>query len=169
MGSLLQKRIRVVQDHFLYLHGGLLDEGNGRKSLLPKDSELKTKNCYDAPCKSSLIAKLNKVAKDQKLTFGHDEKHLPDKSWIVKMLGHLLPSDEIFEKDYVPPPVKKKKDEPKVISLPSRFLKGLPTKPISKRRSRVRLKLTMEGNKKIKELRAKEKKEALRIEIEMEK
>jgi len=135
------------------------------KVYCPKDSELNSKNWYAAPCKSSLIAKLKKVAKDQKLSFGHDEKHLPDKSWIVKMLGHLLPADEIFDKDYVPPPINKKKDEPKVISLPSRFLKGLPTKPISKRRLRVRLKLTMDGNKKVKELSAKEKKDALRIEI----
>jgi hypothetical protein len=49
------------------------------KVYCPKDSELKTMNCYAAPWKSYLNSKLNKVAKDQKLTFGFDERHLPDK------------------------------------------------------------------------------------------
>jgi hypothetical protein len=52
--------------------------------------------------------------------------------------------------------------------MPSGFLKGLPSKPINKRRSRVRLKVTQDGTKKIKELRLKEKKDALRIELEID-
>ena len=42
------------------------------------------------------------------------------------MLGMMSLKDEIFAKDYVPPPVRAKKEEPKVISMPSGFLKGLP-------------------------------------------
>ena len=85
------------------------------------------------------------------------------------MLGMLKPQDEIFSKDYVPPPVRVKKDEPKVISIMQGFFKGLPQKQISKSNSRVRLKVTQNARKKVKELRLKEKKDALRLEIEMEK
>ena len=84
------------------------------------------------------------------------------------MLGMLKPSDEIFAKDYVPPPIRIKKEEPKVISVSQGFLKGLPVKPISKSNSRVRLKVTQNAKIKAKELRLKSKKDELRLEIEME-
>ena len=55
------------------------------------------------------------------------------------ILGILNSKDEIFAKDYVPSPVRMMKEEPKVINMPSGFLKGLPSKPITKKSSRVRL------------------------------
>jgi len=45
---------------------------------------------------------------------------------MVMMLGMINPKDEIFAKDYVPPPIRAKKEDPKVINMPSGFLKGLP-------------------------------------------
>ncbi len=52
--------------------------------------------------------------------------------------------------------------------MPQNFLKGLPIKRHAKRRSRVRLQITKNAVSKIKELRLKEKKDALKLEIEME-
>jgi len=88
---------------------------------------------------------------------------------MVLVLGHLSAKDEIFSKDYVPSPVRKRKEDLKVISMPSGFLKGLPLKPISKQRKRTRLRITQNANSKIKEMRQNEKKSNLKLEIEMEK
>ncbi len=85
------------------------------------------------------------------------------------MLGHLSSKDEIFQKDYVPPPIKKTKEDPKVIHMPANFLKGLPIRKPSKKRKRVRLAITKDATKKIKELRLKDKKDSLKIEMELEK
>jgi hypothetical protein len=38
------------------------------------------------------------------------------------ILGMLNSKDEIFAKDYLPQPIKMKKEEPKVINMPSGFL-----------------------------------------------
>ena len=108
------------------------------------------------------------MGNDKNLNFGFDDKHLTDKQWIVKFLGHISPSDEIFDKDYFPPPLKKMKKEPNNIAIPQNFLKGLPIKPQTKSRSRVRLQITKNAVSNIKELRIKEKKDSLRIEMEME-
>ena len=65
--------------------------------------------------------------------------------------------------------MRKRKEDIKVISMPSGFLKGLPVKPISKRHKRTRLRITQSANSKLKEMRLKEKKDNLRVEIEMDK
>lgn len=88
----------------------------------PKDVEIKSKNCFAPPSKQTLLEKLKKVAVTMKIDLGITDKHVPDKSWMVKVLANLNCKDEIFAKDYIPPPVKRKKDDPKVISLPSGFL-----------------------------------------------
>ncbi len=85
---------------------------------------------------------------------------MPDKQWCVKILAHLDQKDEIFSKDYVPPPVRKKKEEPKVLMIPANTLKGLPIKKAKKGNSRVRLKIVKDAKAKIKEMRVKEKKDA---------
>lgn len=44
------------------------------------------------------------------------------------MLSIYSSDDEIFAKGYVAPPVKKKKEEEKTISIPKSMLEGLPDK-----------------------------------------
>ena len=95
----------------------------------PKDSEVRLKNCFAPPEKETLMKKLLKVEKEQQKNLGIDDKHIPDKKWMVMMLGMINPKDEIFAKDYVPPPIRAKKEDRKVINMPSGFLKGLPQKP----------------------------------------
>ncbi len=75
--------------------------------------DLKFKQCFAPPSKATIVQKLNKIGKDQKISIGITEKHVPDKKWMVLVLGHLSPKDEIFSKDYVPPPVRKRKESPK--------------------------------------------------------
>ena len=94
---------------------------------------------------------------------GFTEKHIPDKHWMVLVLGHLSPRGEVFAKDYVPPPLRKKKPAPKVISVASSLFKGLKPKNPPKRKSRTRLNITKNGAAKVKELLQSEQKEALKI------
>ena len=44
------------------------------------------------------------------------------------VLSTLCPKDEIFGKDYVAPPVHKRKPEEKVIEIPKGLFEGLPAK-----------------------------------------
>ncbi len=115
-----------------------------------------------------MIAKLIKVCKDNKINIGITEKHVPDKKWMVLVLGHLSSKDEIFRKNYVPHPVRVRKEAPKVISVVEGFLKNLPIKPIKKNR-RVQLNVTKTAAARVKELRLKEKKDLLRVELEQDK
>ena len=97
----------------------------------PKDVELKCKNCYAPHTKQIMIDKLAKIAaKKMNINLGIDQKHIPDKQWMIKILAHLDQKDEIFSKDYTPSPVKKKKDSPKIIMIPTGLLKNLPIKSI---------------------------------------
>lgn len=52
--------------------------------------------------------------------------HLPDSKWLVDVLATLKPDDEIFRKDYVSPPVRKRLREIETITLPNELFEGLP-------------------------------------------
>ena len=116
-----------------------------------------------------LIEKLQKIAKANNLNMAITEKNIPDRKWLVLVLGHLNPKDEIFQKDYVPPPLRKRKDQPKVIQYPNGFFKHLSTTLTTKKKSRSRLQILKTGKAIVKELRMKEKKDLLRVELELEK
>ncbi len=77
---------------------------------------MRLKNCFATPTIDTLKKKLLK-AKDCQKVLGIDYKYIPNKKWMVMMIGMLKPSDEIFAKDYVPLPVRTKKEEPNVISV----------------------------------------------------
>lgn len=70
---------------------------------------------------------------------GMDGDHLPDKQWLVTMLSTLKPSDEIFSKDYVPPPKKNALEEYKTMHLPKEFLNGLPDSKSKAKRRRLKV------------------------------
>lgn len=53
----------------------------------PKDSEVRLKNCFAPPGKDLLMKKVLKAAKDKQIELGISEKHIPDKKWLVMILG----------------------------------------------------------------------------------
>ena len=68
---------------------------------------------------------------------------MPDTDWMVKVLATLDPSDEIFKKDYVPPPIRKRARDIETIILPNHLFEDLP-KSTSKVKAR-RLKIVSEA------------------------
>ena len=91
-----------------------------------------------------LVKKFLEIMKANKIKLhGLDDQHLPDKKWLIDVISTLDPTDEIFKKDYVPPPRKNLIEEQKSIQVPEDFLKGLPeSKSKVKRRA---LKVIGEG------------------------
>lgn len=39
----------------------------------------------------------------EKKNLGIDDKHTPDKAWILNLISTYIPKDEIFDKNYNPP------------------------------------------------------------------
>ena len=75
----------------------------------PKFADIKLKPCVRAPVKEVLLEKVKKIAIDKGLNIAWiDESHLPDKNWLVAVIATLFSGDEIFKKDYVAPPVRKR-------------------------------------------------------------
>ncbi len=73
----------------------------------PKFDEVRMRPCPKPPQKQVLIDKLMDIADDKDLNITWiDEKHLPDKKWLVDVLATLDPEDEIFKKNYQPPPIR---------------------------------------------------------------
>ena len=70
---------------------------------------------------------------------GIDDNHVPDKRWLLDMVSTFTPGDEIFKKDFMPPPKKNKLSEIKSIELPESFLKDLPNSVRKSRRKGLRL------------------------------
>ena len=96
------------------------------------------------PLKEVLVSKLLKLAKPRKLNLAWlDELHLPDAAWLMAVIATLDPNDEIFRKDYVAPPIRKRLQDIPTIELPKEILEGLP-KSKSKAKAR-RLKVTSEA------------------------
>ena len=108
-----------------------------------------------APIKNVLVGKVLSLC----TTLGHnvswiDEQHSPDSKWLVDVIATLNPSDEIFRKDYVPPPVRRRLQDVETIVLPNEIFEGLPQSK-SKAKSR-RLKIVSEAFAQEKATRLKE-------------
>ena len=91
-----------------------------------------------------MLEKFHRICQSQNLTLpGVDEKHVPDKRWLLDFVSTYKPDDEIFRKNYIPPPKETKLSELKTIELPASFLNDLPQ---STRRSRRKgLRISKEG------------------------
>ena len=50
---------------------------------------------------------------------------MPDKQWLVQVLGTLSPDDAIFAKDYVAPPVRKRLRDIETILLPKELFENM--------------------------------------------
>ena len=92
-----------------------------------------------------------------------DEKHTPDKDWLVNVLATLDPENEIFNKDYVPPPIRKRMKDIETIVLRNELFEGLPLST-SKNKSR-RLKIVSEAFAAEKASRLKEMRRNIEDEI----
>ena len=93
------------------------------------------------PTKEVILEKLQAICFTKKLNLAWiEEGHMPDKKWMVEVLATLDPSDEIFKKDNVAPPTRKRLRDIETIALPDELFEGLPMST-SKLKSR-RLKIT---------------------------
>ena len=88
----------------------------------PLFKEIKLSPCPKPPSKEFLINRLKSYVKKEKKIFDINEKHLPDKTWVLNVLSSFTPNDEIFHKNYVPPAKIKKIFEIKSVNLPSKFI-----------------------------------------------
>ena len=109
----------------------------------PKYDDMRMRPCPKPPMKELLIEKLMAVAHQKKLNVAWiDDRHLPDKKWLVDVLATLAPSDEIFRKDYQPP-TRQRHKLAETIQLPAALFENMVvSKSKAKRRN---LKVISEG------------------------
>ncbi len=86
---------------------------------------------------------------------------------MVNVLSTLNINDEIFRKDYVAPPVQKKKPLEKVIDVEEDLMVGLPVKAKQKRVRRTKLEIVKDAKKRQKEIRKDEIKKLIIGEYQM--
>jgi len=72
-----------------------------------------------------------------------EKNQLPDKKWLVDVIATLNPEDEIFKKDYIAPPVRRRQRDIETIALPNQIFEGLP--PSTSKVKARRLKITSEA------------------------
>ena len=92
----------------------------------PKADEVRVKLCPRPPHKEVLLEKFKKQMADKGLRSGMQEGKWPDKEWLITVIATLCPDDEIFKKDYLPPPRKNVIEEQKTINVTNGFFEGLP-------------------------------------------
>lgn len=93
------------------------------------------KPCPTPPDKVTLIKFVQKYARSVNKPLGIDEKHSPDKAWLVTFLATYVPDCKIFEKGYVAPSRAQTVEDETKVGLPADFMAGL---PISKRKVKQR-------------------------------
>ena len=84
----------------------------------PSYNDIRLKACPLPPNKNILQNKLRKIEKERNMNLGLSETSSPDKALMVAVLSTFSPSDEIFNKDYLPPINPKKKIAFKTIEIP---------------------------------------------------
>jgi hypothetical protein len=106
----------------------------------PKDKDIRVKNCVTAPLKETLIQALMLICEKNKHNIAWiDETHMPDKKWLVDVIATLDPENEIFKKDYVAPPIRKRLRDIETITLPNELFEGMPlsTSKVKARRLKI--------------------------------
>ena len=130
----------------------------------PKVEDIRIKNCVKAPLKEVLIDKVSTTCFQKSLNIAWiDSQHTPDKGWLVTVLATLSPNDEIFRKDYMPPPTRKRLRDIETIVLPNELFVDMP-KSTSKVKAR-RLKIVSEAFAAEKANRLKDMQKAIYEEI----
>ena len=134
------------------------------KYWCPKTDEIRMKSIVKAPLKEVILSKLMQVCTARNLNIAWiDEAHSPNKEWLVHVIATLDPHNEIFRKDYVPPPIRKRLRDIETIVLPNELFEGLP-KSTSKVKAR-RLKIMSEAFAAEKASRLKDMRKTLEDEI----
>ena len=138
----------------------------------PKFTDIKLKPCVRAPVKDILIEKVRKLADEHELNLAWiDSMHQPDKDWLVAVIATMNPDDEIFRKDYVAPPIKKRLQDVETITLPNELFEGLPksTRKVKARRLKIVSEAFAEEKAtRMKELRKELDNEILEQEVQLE-
>ena len=112
----------------------------------PKVEDIKVRLCARPPQKEVLLDKFRKLMLKNGYKSGLIEDKWPDSQWLLTVISTLNPEDEIFHKDYMPPPRKNTIEEQKTIQVPNGFFDNLPD---SKRRvKRHALRIVGEGRAK---------------------
>jgi hypothetical protein len=88
----------------------------------PKYSEIRLVPCPRGPDKNTLLRDFRKITSSQKLSTGIDENHVPDKFWLLSVLGTHDPSLPYFQKGYVPPAKVASIQSFSKVELPENFL-----------------------------------------------
>ena len=89
----------------------------------PKTEEIRMKSIVKAPLKEMILVKLCQICYAHGLNIGWiDDTHLPDKLWLVNVIATVDPTNEIFDKGYVAPPVKMRLRDIETIVLPTELL-----------------------------------------------
>jgi hypothetical protein len=106
------------------------------KYWCPLTVDIRMKSIVKAPLKEVILEKLMQVCRERNLNIAWiDEKHSPNKEWLVHVIATIDPTNEIFRKDYVAPSIRKRLRDIETIVLPDKLFEGLP-KSTSKNKSR---------------------------------
>ena len=139
----------------------ITDVVNG-KMLCPRYDEVRLKPCPRPPYKETLLKHAQTVATHRGLPTGIDEKHTPDKAWLLAFLSTFLPGLDIFKKSYVATPRQEKFVANVKVELPDDFLADLPAS--RKKVKHRRLGMISKGREKAKEQRYKQMHEKFKRE-----
>jgi hypothetical protein len=105
-----------------------------------KVEEIRIKNCVKPPLKEIVASKVWETCTSRELNLAWmDPAHIPNKKWLLEVLATLKPEDEIFRKDYVAPPVRKRLRDVETIVLPDELFQNMPksTSKVKARRLKV--------------------------------
>ena len=106
----------------------------------PKVEDIRIKNCVKPPLKEIVASKVWETCTSRELNLAWmDPAHRPNKKWLLEVLATLKPEDEIFRKDYVAPPVRKRLRDVETIVLPDELFQNMPksTSKVKARRLKV--------------------------------
>ena len=82
----------------------------------PKTEEIRMKSIVKAPLKEVILVKLCQIC----FALGWiDDTHLPDKLWLVNVIATIDPTNEIFDKGNLAPPIKLRLRDIATIVLPT--------------------------------------------------
>ena len=86
------------------------------KAFCPKYADIKMLPCPRPPNKEVLFKKFLEICVTHNFVHtGIDDKHQPDKRWLIDVVSNFKPDDEIFKKQYLPPAKETKLSELKTI------------------------------------------------------
>ena len=97
------------------------------KVYCPKYSDIRLVPCPKPPEKEVLLRDFARLMSSEKRSAGIDVNHVPDKSWLLAILGTYNPNLPYFQKSYVPPSKVSSVQALAKVELPENFLEGLPS------------------------------------------